>query len=162
MVKVFLSHQSRDADSAKFVAVHLRVNHGIECYLDVIDPYINRPGEDLADHIRSQMGACTQLLAVVSDQTKASQWVPWEIGVATEKQFPLATFSTDGMKPPEFLQKWPYLRSLTDLDRYAAASKEAERTFVRKRSATFSETASRASSTREFYTTLRASLGQIM
>lgn len=162
MIKVFLSHQSRDSTSARSIAMHLRVHHGIDCYLDVIDPYINKPGEDLADHIRTQMGSCTQLLAVVSDQTRASQWVPWEIGVATEKDFPLATFSTDGMKPPEFLQKWPYLRNMPDLDRYAVASKEAERSYVRKRSSSLSESASRSSSTRDFYTTLRASLGQRM
>src|SRR6478735_11948042 len=122
MIKVFLSHQSADATTARYVARRLKDRHGIDSYLDVIDPYIGRPGEDLAAHIRAQMGRCTQLLAVVSESTKASQWVPWEIGVATEKDHPLATFSAGGALPPEFLRKWPYLRTDFDLDQYALAS----------------------------------------
>lgn len=160
MIKVFLSHQSRDAAAAAHVARRLRDYHQIESYLDVIDPYINNRGEDLASHIRAQMSRCTQLLAIVSDATKASQWVPWEIGVATEKDFPLATYSAEYAVPPEFLRKWPYLRSDADIDLYARTSKSAQQTFIWKRSSTFSDAAARATSTGEFFTTLRAGLGQ--
>ena len=159
MIKVFLSHQSTDAATAAGVARRLKTLHDIDLYLDVIDPYVGRPGEDLAAHIRGEMGKCTQLLAVVSDATKASQWVPWEIGVATEKDFPLATFTAALATPPEFLRKWPYLRSDADLDQYALASKAARRVLINKR-ATLNEGTARATSTRDFYTTLRAGLGQ--
>jgi len=159
MIKVFLSHQSADSLTASYIARRLRVNHQIESYLDVIDPYINRRGEDLAAHIRNEMGRCTQLLAVVSESTKASQWVPWEIGVATEKDYPLATFSAGNLLPPEFLRKWPYLRTDADIDLYARTSKAAQQTYIRKRGITF-DSAARMSSTSEFYTALRAGLGQ--
>lgn len=159
MIKVFLSHQSADAATAANVARRLKQQHDIDSYLDLIDPYIGCPGEDLAAHIRSEMGKCTQLLAVVSDSTKASQWVPWEIGVATEKDFPLATYAAAWATPPEFLRKWPYLRSDADLDQYAIASKMARRVLINKR-ATLNESTARASSTRDFYATLRAGLGQ--
>lgn len=160
MIKVFLSHQSADSTTAAYVARRLKNFHDIDSYLDIIDPYIGRPGEDLAAHIRVQMGNCTQLLAVVSEATKASQWVPWEIGVATEKDFPLATYAASYALPPEFLRKWPYLRSDADIDQYALASKSAQSTFVRKRSASVNETIARGSSTREFYSVLRRGLGQ--
>lgn len=160
MIKVFLSHQSADSTIATYVARRLKNSHDIDAYLDVIDPYIGRPGEDLAAHIRKQMGSCTQLLAVVSESTKASQWVPWEIGVATEKDFPLATFAANGAMPPEFLRKWPYLRTDADIDHYALASKSARNTFVRKRGANFSESAALSSSTGEFFSALRRGLGQ--
>ena len=78
MIKVFISHQSADATTARLLASRLKVHHSIDSYLDVIDPYINRSGEDLAAHIQEEMGKCTQLLAVVSEATKASQWVPWK------------------------------------------------------------------------------------
>ena len=159
MIKVFLSHQSADSLTASYIARRLRDNHQIESYLDVIDPYINRRGEDLAARIRNEMGRCTQLLAVVSESTKASQWVPWEIGVATEKDYPLATFSAGHALPPEFLRKWPYLRSDADIDLYARTSKAAEQTFIRKRSIGL-ESAARMNSTSEFFTSLRAGLGQ--
>lgn len=158
MIKVFLSHQSSDSITATYIATRLRVHHSIESYLDVVDPGIRR-GEDLATHIQNEMGKCTQLLAVVSEATKNSQWVPWEIGVATEKDYPLATYLAGYATPPEFLKKWPYLRSDADIDRYAAASKAARSSFVQKR-ATLNEGVARIRSTSEFFSTLRSSLGQ--
>lgn len=159
-LKIFLSHQKADSELTGRIAARLKVNHGLACYLDLIDPYVGGPVERLADHIRSEMGRCTQLLAVISPSTANSQWVPWEIGMATEKDFPLATFSGGNALPPEFLRKWPYLRNDTDLDKYAAATKSARQTFTRKRNIGLDETASIHDSTREFFTTLRASLGQ--
>ena len=159
MIKVFISHQAADAALALDVATKLRIRHGIASYLDVIDPYIGKPGEDLALHIQVEMGKCTQLLAVISPSTRASQWVPWEIGVATEKEFPLATFSGGQVPPPEFLRKWPYLTTDADIDRYARASLQAEASFAQKRT-TLTEGVARVRSTREFYFNLRSSLGQ--
>lgn len=159
-MKIFLSHQRADALLSARIADRLKRVHDLDCYLDLIDPAAQRPIERLADHIRSEMGRCTQLLAVISPATANSQWVPWEIGMATEKDFPLATFSGGNALPPEFLRKWPYLRSDLDLDRYAAASKAVRRAVVAKRSSGLSESAATRDSTAEFYRTLRSSLGQ--
>jgi hypothetical protein len=158
-IKVFLSHQRADSARAAEIATRLRVYHTIDSYLDIIDPYLGRPGEDLANHIRTQMSSCTQLLAVVSYSTKESQWVPWEIGVATEKDFPLATFA-DYMSPvPEFLATWPYLRNMSDVDKYAAASKGANQRFVqRKATASFGE--ARREGTMQFYRDIRSQLSR--
>lgn len=158
MIKVFISHQRADAVSAAAIAHRLRTHHSIESYLDVIDPYLSK-GEDLAAHIQTEMGKCTQLLAVVSENTRLSAWVPWEIGVATEKDFPLATYLDGSARPPEFLEKWPYLRSHIDLDTYAQVSKVTEQTFTRKRAFESVETA-RSRSTRDFFTDIRKKLGQ--
>lgn len=158
-MKVFISHQSADSLAAKQIADRLQRLHGIPSYLDVIDPYIDGRGEDLAAHIRMQMGQCTQLLAVVSYNTASSQWVPWEIGVATEKDYPLATYSNSSVPPPEFLRMWPYLRSEADLDRYATASKAARNSLLQKR-AYLNESTARQGSTQEFYRVLRGSLNQ--
>lgn len=159
MVKVFLSHQNADSALATRIARRLRDVHGIESYLDVIDPYIGGHGQDLALHIQVEMDKCTQLLAIVSDTTRYSQWVPWEIGVATEKDYPLATFSTGTALPPEFLRKWPYLQTESDLDAYARRSKTAERSFEEKRR-TVTAGVARFASTSEFFRGLRADLGQ--
>lgn len=162
MAKVFISHQAADAMLSRQISDRLRNIHGIDTYLDVIDSYLLRRGEDLAAHIRAELGKCTQLLAVVSAATRTSWWVPWEIGVATEKNQPLATYaagysSIDSI--PEYLRKWPYLRSEQDLDRYAAASKHADRTFSQK-SVILTESVARTRSTAEFFQMLRGSLGQ--
>lgn len=142
------------------VARRLLAVHGIVSYLDVIDPYVNGSAESLADHIRTEMGKCTQLLAVVSSATLASQWVPWEIGVATEKNFPLATYTGTYALPPEFLRKWPYLKNDADLDAYARASLNARnfRETYKKYSAD-SVVGARAA-TSYFFTELRRNTGQ--
>lgn len=158
-MKVFISHQKADSEYAAAIAYRLRYQHEMDSYLDLIDPSVRQPGEDLGNHLRREMTKCTQLLAVVSSNTKTSWWVPWEIGIATEKDYPLATYSGDGTAVPEYLQKWPYLRSLSDIDKYAAASKAAERVFTTKRTYLAEDSARRAS-TSDFFRTLRADLGQ--
>lgn len=158
-MKVFISHQQADTAIAAQVARRLLLSHDIPSYLDVIDPYVNGSAESLADHIRTEMGKCTQLLAVVSHATMASQWVPWEVGVATEKNFPLATYTGTHAPPPEFLKKWPYLRNETDLDAYARASKGA-RTYFNARRYSTTDTIASKGATAHFFTELRRSLGQ--
>ena len=158
-IKVFLSHQKADSAKAAEIAQRLINNHGILSYLDVIDPYLGGRGEDLARHIRLEMSKCTQLLAVVSYATKESQWVPWEVGVATEKDFPLATFANYTSAVPEFLKAWPYLRTMEDVDKYAAASKSGQTVYVQKR-ATMTESAAFRGGSETFFSSLRASLGQ--
>ena len=159
-MKVFISHQQADALVAAQVAYRLQTIHGIASYLDVIDPYVNGSAESLADHIRTEMGKCTQLLAVVSYATQASQWVPWEVGVATEKNFPLATYTGTYTPPPEFLRKWPYLKNDADLDAYARASQGALnfREAYKKYSA--DSAAGGRAATSYFFTELRRSIGQ--
>lgn len=157
MIKVFISHQRADAEKAREISLRLQEHHQISSYLDVIDTKLGYAGEDLAEYIRTQMGTCNQLLAVVSHSTKASQWVPWEIGVATEKSFPLATFANTLEAVPEFVANWPVLRSMNAVDAYAVASKSAANSFSTKRSY-LNEDNARKTSTKEFYTMLRARL----
>jgi hypothetical protein len=92
-------------------------------------------------------------------KTRESQWVPWEIGVATEKERPLASFINPPAVVPEFLHNWPYLQSLQDVDRYAAVSKS---TRILQENTQRRTTASVAKRTafREFHTSLKAQLGQ--
>lgn len=157
-IKVFISHQRVDTLQAKAIADRLQNYHQIDSYLDVMDPVIGKTGEELAQYVRAQLATCTQLLAVVSPATKESWWVPWEIGVASEKDYVLATYGGTTTLP-EFLQKWPVLKSEAHLDEYARASKTADRArLLLEKSVTAS--AARRSSTQDFYKTLRRSLEQ--
>lgn len=164
-MKIFISHQKADAVKAAQIAQHLRTRHSIESYLDVVDPKIDmHEGPELADHVRAQMDNCDSLLAVVSYETSKSQWVPWEIGIATEKEFPLATFADTYLPLPEFLQKWPYIRSIDELDKYADA---VNKMIGRSRTAALAKgfslesfNRSNRETTKEFYRNLRSSLGR--
>lgn len=158
-MKIFISHQKADTELAASISYRLRTIHQIDSYLDVIDPVAQQAGDELGEHIRAELGRCTQLLAVVSLSTKASWWVPWEIGIATEKDQPIATYAGEATPLPEYLKKWPYLRSQKDLDEYATVSKSAASTY-RVRKSYLTEEVARRGSTVEFYKALRARLGQ--
>lgn len=157
-IKVFISHKLEDAQQAKAIAERLRKVHQIDSYLDVLDPMIGRTGEELARYVREKLTSCTQLLAVISSATKDSWWVPWEIGVASEKDYPLATYGGTAALP-DFLKKWPVLRNDQHLDAYARASQQTDRErLLLERTVTASS--ARKSATQTFYRTLRSQIGQ--
>ncbi len=158
-MKIFISHQQADTALAASIAKRLWLYHTINSYLDVIDPESSKKGDQLGDHIRDELGKCDQLLAVVSYATKGSWWVPWEIGVATEKDYPIATYAGDKTSLPEYLKKWPYLQSEQELDVYAKVSKQAHETYVNNKRH-LNEEVSRKSGRRLFYRQLREKLGQ--
>ena len=124
-IKVFISHKDSDSVLAGEVGKRIRM-HGIETYLDIIDDALYKDGPDLADHLLSRMGECQQLVAVVSFSTKDSWWVPWEIGVGSEKGFRMASFSRSSVKLPSYLEKWPALHSDRDIDLYCKYSRQAD------------------------------------
>lgn len=164
-MKVFISHKREDAEKARQIALRLKNYHSIDSYLDVIDPLIGtHDGPELADHVQKQMDSCDSLLAVVSNSTAQSQWVPWEIGIATEKGFPLATYANTFLPLPEFLQKWPYLRSDAELDKYAKAVNQmigrSRTTILAKNRTMDSVNESLRPTTRDFYRNLKADLGR--
>lgn len=162
-MKIFISHQKADSTLAGKISTYLKANHQIDSYLDLIDPNASQAGDKLGEYLRNEMGKCTQLMAVVSENTKGSWWVPWEIGIATEKDHPIATFADDDTVLPEYLKKWPYLKTQNDLDVYAKAVKASTNLFEnsRKVRAAFESIEStRHSSTQEFYRSIRAGLGQ--
>lgn len=157
-MRVFLSHQQRDSGTATRIQQLLANKYGVSSYLDVTDRFSGMSITELADYIRSKMSECTHLLAVISPNTAFSQWVPWEIGVATEKEYPLATYSGNAA-PPEFLRRWPYLRTDGDVDRYVRAMR-AQQSTVLTESRFRAATAARRSGLDQFYRTLKSELGQ--
>ncbi len=158
-MKIFISHQHGDTDLAKEISIRLRSTHGIDIYLDVYDPDASATGDALGEHVRVQLGQCDQLLAVVSAKTAMSWWVPWEIGIATEKDRPIATYARDSAALPVYLKKWPYLTNTAALDRYAEVAKQtASKSELRK--AYLAEASVRKDIVTDHYRRLRAALGQ--
>lgn len=125
--KVFISHKNTDSLLAARVARRVQIN-GIDTYLDVIDDALVKDGPDLADLLLERMSKCDQLIAVVSESTKTSWWVPWEIGVGSEKGFRMASFSESYVSLPSYLEKWPDLHSDRDVDLFCSLSSRADST----------------------------------
>lgn len=158
-MKVFISHKDVDSHYAGIVARVLRSN-GVDFYLDVIDPQAASYGDDLADHLREELGKCTHLIAIVSQHTKDSWWVPWEIGISTEKDQPLCTFAGDTCTLPGYLTKWPYLRVEGDVEVWVRAARIALAEATKEFRTYGNRTRMKRRETKTFYREMRARLGQ--
>lgn len=158
--KVFISHKNTDSHLAARVSHRIRQN-GLETYLDVIDDALLKDGPDLADHLLQRMSKCDQLIAVVSESTKTSWWVPWEIGVGSEKGFRMASFSERYISLPSYLEKWPDLHTDMDIDLYCQFSKRTDSSIRKRTSTVFSEGLQlnvRKDEALDFHRSLRAEL----
>lgn len=129
--KVFISHKNTDATLATKVARRVQFN-GVQTYLDVIDDALAKDGPDLADLLLHRMSSCDQLIAVVSTATKDSWWVPWEIGVGSEKGFRMASYSESYVSLPSYLEKWPALHTDADIDLFCKLSLRADAVIERR------------------------------
>lgn len=118
-MKVFISHKNEDEHHARDVFRILEKN-GIDAYLDSMDrEFRTQDKARLREYIIEQMERCTHLIPVVTEKTEKSWWVPFEIGVGTEKGRAIATYCPVFVMVPEILQGWPYLRSVKDMELYA-------------------------------------------
>ena len=116
-MSVFISHRSTDSLLAMNIYGCL-TRKGIECYIDKLDPNISP--DNATKVILDNLGRCTHLIAVISASTAESWWVPFEIGVATEKENRIASYNSQSLSLPQYLGMWPIMRSMDDLEKFAS------------------------------------------
>ena len=116
-MKVFISHKQEDSSLALYVQ-YVFTQCDIDTYLDVLDSTITGDGKALTDHVKQNLNSCSDLVVVMSEQTKASWWVPFEIGMSAQLDMPTATFLMTSVTLPEYLSYWPRLRSTADIKKY--------------------------------------------
>lgn len=110
---VFVSHKKDDESLAMDVYNCIR-GYGLVPWIDIKDPNITGNGSDLDSQIKDVIVNSFSLLAVVSDATQQSWWVPFEIGIAFDQSCLLAAFvevPSDESKLPSFLAKHPRLKN---------------------------------------------------
>jgi hypothetical protein len=113
---VFISHKKEDKESALKIAAYLK-QHDILSYVDALDPTLQTT-DDITKTLIDRISLCTHLMAVVSQYTEKSWWVPFEIGVGTEKDRRITSYQLTTVNLPDFLTKWPILKSQRDLDMF--------------------------------------------
>ena len=132
-MKIFISHKQEDALSANQMASELRaINVGY--YLDLLDPSVVQSGRELTNHIRRNLNDCTDIIVVMSNLTRFSQWVPFEVGMAAQIDMPTATFLKEDVSLPDFLQYWPRLKKVSDIRKYVLTRNDVEREYQQYRS----------------------------
>jgi len=111
---VFISY--RHMDRAYAININARLMQAnIKTYLDVLDAE-SQTTDDITGVITRNISECTHLLAVVSEKTALSWWVPFEIGEATITNRRICSFKTGPTELPLYLDKWPKLTSDRDIE----------------------------------------------
>ena len=130
---VFISHKGEDTDIAELVGDVL-YSIGIYGYLDRWDPNVDGDSSELEMHIRDVIRDTPSILAVVTENTSMSWWVPFELGVARETNSQIATYLvTNGASDnvvflPSYLRTWPILAAVSELKAWAMALANSRQT----------------------------------
>ena len=158
-MEIFISHKQEDEFSARRIAAVCR-NAGVGYYLDVLDDFTFEDAESLTNHIHEKLNDCTDLMVVMSFKTKYSQWVPFEIGMAAQAYMPTASYLSDDVRLPEFLEFWPQLKSPEDVIKYINTKRKIFGDSVDVRGAVTEswEIPSRMNKLSKFYMELKQSL----
>lgn len=129
-MKIFISHKQEDSDTANRLASELR-SLGIPYYLDILDSTVTTSGKALTEHIKSNLNDCTDIIVIMSEATRFSQWVPFEVGMSAQNDMPTATFLKSNVSLPEFLEYWPGLKYPSDIAKYVSTRREVQDEYVR-------------------------------
>ena len=125
-MKVFISH--KDADSLQALLLKRAFeDEGVSAYLDVLDSSINGGGKTLTEHIKNQLNQCTDIIVLMTEATKHSWWVPFEIGMSAQIDMPTASYLKENVVLPSFLRYWPRLKTINDVSTYVSVRKKTER-----------------------------------
>ena len=125
-MKVFISH--KDADSLQALLLKRAFeDEGVSAYLDVLDSSINGGGKTLTQHIKNQLNQCTDIIVLMTEATKHSWWVPFEIGMSAQIDMPTASYLKENVVLPSFLSYWPRLKTINDVSTYVSVRKKTER-----------------------------------
>ena len=155
MIKIFISHKQEDSYVASKIANELEMM-GIPYYLDVLNFTTATNGKELTDHIKQNLNKCTDIIVVMSEVTKHSQWVPFEVGMAAQNDMPTATFLQENVSLPEFLAYWPRLKWPSDIKKYITTRHEVQREYASRN--LFESAELRKSQTERFYSLLKKRL----
>ena len=156
-MKIFISHKKEDEETALEVQKAL-IDADVDAYLDVLDNITAYDGEKLTKHIRKKLRECTDVIVILSSNTKKSWWVPFEIGMATEKDMPIANYLISNEVLPEYLEYWPRLKSRQDVLKYVEVRNKVNRQVLLEKSYSnryYQKIDSGMSETQRFYAELK-------
>ena len=123
-MSVFISHKQEDHLKAKEIYNYLESKY-ITCYLDVMDKS-TLSANDITNHITSRIQECTHLIAILSEKTKKSWWVPFEIGEATFGDRRISSYNIGlySFEIPDYLKKWPIMKTREHLQLFVNEYKQ--------------------------------------
>ena len=155
-MKVFISHKNDDSALALTIQ-RAFLKNGVLSYLDILDNKMTSEGKELTDRIRSNLNLCSEIIVVMSDATKNSWWVPFEIGMSAQVHMPTASFLESDIVLPSYLNYWPRLKTANDIDKYVLVRKKTEQA-LNEQYGRYAYADRQAVETRAFYDALKREL----
>ncbi len=119
---IFISHKSSDKKIARIISKQLE-DKGYGVYLDENDLLLQmaaqeKDNERVVEAIKTGINDSQHILVIVSDETRESWWVPYEIGIADSYDKNILSFLPDVLSRnvlPEYLKIKKIVRSYEDL-----------------------------------------------
>lgn len=156
-MKVFISHKKEDSLYALQIKQAFD-NLYVESYLDVLDDSIHAGGQALTEHIKNKLNSCTDIIVVMSEKTKYSWWVPFEVGMSAQVDMPTASFLTSSVALPDYLSYWPRLKNISDVATYVSVRRRVKEHYRRNYPYSYSQSSYRSIETPAFYNQLKQEL----
>lgn len=110
---VFISHKKEDEGAAIDIGRFLMEVVGVNIYLDVMDESLQTATQIdndkwIVESIKKGLECSTHLLCLISENTHLSWWVPYEIGIADNKNIRIASLKLKSIDDiPSFLKIHP-------------------------------------------------------
>jgi hypothetical protein len=144
---IFISHKKEDTDKAKAIANYV-MNCGVDVFFDENDPILSNP-EIIKDPLKittainNALNRSTHMVCVISEKTKDSWWVPYEIGFVSNKpSFSSSQIGVLIIKTVSYLPEYLFLskkiETTLELDSFVKNASNTE-TLLLERTKTFSE-----------------------
>lgn len=133
---VFISHKYEDKSKAKVIGDYLMKILNLDIYLDENDEglqdAIKRDDDrNIALSINRGIEESTHILCIISDSTKLSWWVPYEIGYAKRHGVDIASLKLKEISTiPSFLKIETTLNNRNELRNYYKSYSEPLSTFL--------------------------------
>lgn len=132
-VCVFISHRSTDKKEATTIANYIK-DCGIDVYIDVDDEglqiaTIKEDPQEIVDFIHRGILQSTHILVLISDDTRKSWWVPYEIGYGEKSCKQIATMMLEQAEVdsfPDYLKIVKRIFSISDFLDYIKRLKRCQ------------------------------------
>lgn len=144
---IFISHKKEDMVKAREVANYV-MDCGVDIFFDENDPILSNPETNndpvkVTTAINKALTRSSHMICVVSNKTKESWWVPYEIGYVSNKP-PVSSQNigilliNDVIQLPDYLFLANKIQTVQELDSFVKSASNAP-TLLLERVKTFSE-----------------------
>jgi hypothetical protein len=131
---IFISHKKEDMLKARETANYI-MDCGVDVFFDENDPVLSSPETNndpikVTNAINKALNRSTHMICIISDKTKESWWVPYEIGFVSKK----TPFSSENIriilikdivKLPDYLFLAKKIETTKELDSFVKSASNA-------------------------------------